>query len=350
MSLPIQDLAVCRSPSTFLLTAGHVSSGRCRGCPPAFESRPTRATAYLSIREIEETPANACGVYSAAMVKHALAMAFAVAAVGLAATPLPRQDTAVRSDAEIEQFLRKAKVIKTRNIGKGVTNSVRVTLTDGTITHDAHVQSIDEAKVRFDGTQGTELNFRDSWRFNVAAYRIDRMIGLNLVPVSVERSLQSRAAAFTWWIDDVLMDEGERSKTDQQPPNIACYNAMMRGLRVFDQLIDNIDRNAGNFVITKSWRLWGIDHTRAFRYSKTPRKPEHLTQIDRSVLEKLRGLNFPEMKQALRSYLPDSDIRNVLARRDAIVAHFEKLPGVVFDRPDPSAGCLAATPGSADRH
>ena len=70
-------------------------------------------------------------------------------------------------------------------------------MTNGTLTHDAHIQTIDESKREFRSQQGTEFNFRDYWGFNVAGYKIDRLIGLNLVPVSVERRWKSSLAAYT---------------------------------------------------------------------------------------------------------------------------------------------------------
>ena len=39
----------------------------------------------------------------------------------------------------------------------------------------------------------------------------------------------------------------------------------MQIVRLFDQLIYNIDRNLGNLMITNDWTIWAIDHTRAFR-------------------------------------------------------------------------------------
>jgi hypothetical protein len=85
--------------------------------------------------------------------------------------PTPQPPAASMSDDDIEQFLLKAKVLKTRGIGKGITGSIRATLSDGTITHDAQIQMIDEAKREFRSISGVEFNFRDSWMFNVAAYR-----------------------------------------------------------------------------------------------------------------------------------------------------------------------------------
>src|SRR5262245_53059617 len=80
------------------------------------------------------------------------------------ATSAPAAPPAHRlSDTEAEQFLTVARVVKTHSASKGITNSLRATLTDGTLTHDAHIQTIDEAKTQFQGTQGTEFNFKDSY-------------------------------------------------------------------------------------------------------------------------------------------------------------------------------------------
>ena len=242
----------------------------------------------------------------------------------------------------MEQFLQSARVVDTRGAGKGITDSVRATLSDGTLTHDAHIQTIEEFKQEFKGGKNPEINFRDQWQFNVAAYKIDRLLGLHLVPATVERSWNGRRGSFTWWIDDVLMDEGDRIKKKVVPPESICWSEQLWLLRVFDALIDNIDRNLGNIVISKSWRLWAIDHTRAFRFSKEPRVPATLIRIDRGLLQQLKGLDFSTLKREVGKYLNDADIRLVLTRRDGIVAHFEKMGEAgLFTRRDPVAGCKA---------
>jgi hypothetical protein len=278
------------------------------------------------------------------MPSSALPIALALMILGQPAAAAAQDDAAALTDAQIEQFLRTAKVVKTRDSGKGVTASLRATLSDGTLTHDAHVQMVDEFKREFRTPQGLELDFRDNWRFNVAAYRIDRLIGLNLVPVSVERIWNSRPAAVTWWVDDVMMDEGERLKKSINAPVAACWNEQMWLIRMFDQLIDNTDRNLGNLLITNSWRLWGIDHTRAFRYSQAPRDRAKLGRIDRSVLEKLTALDFATLKRDVGKYLSDADIRLVLQRRDGIVAHFQGASSALFERRDYAVGCTAGPP------
>ena len=110
------------------------------------------------------------------------------------ATPAPAASPVAKaalSDAEIEQFLLKGQEGRTRAAGKGITGSLRMTMTYEGLTHDAHIQTIDESKREFRSQQGTEFNFRDYWGFNVAGYKIDRLLGLNLVPVSVERRYRS---------------------------------------------------------------------------------------------------------------------------------------------------------------
>lgn len=258
----------------------------------------------------------------------------------LLSTAAAAQSPSALTDEQMEQFLRTARVVRTTTLSKGVTGSIRATLSDGTLTHDAHIQTIEESKREFRSRRGVELNFRDSWQFNIAAYEIDRLIGLQMVPVSVARRWRGRQGAFTWWVDDVMMDEGERIKKQMRPPDLRCWNEQVRLLRVFDQLIDNSDRNLGNMLITQDWRVWAIDHTRAFRHFNKPRSPERLTTIDRTVLQRLASFDEAELRKAVGRSLGIVEIQPLLARRDAIVRHFEALgEEALYDRD--SAGACA---------
>jgi len=240
---------------------------------------------------------------------------------------------AALSDTQIEHFLKEAKIVRTKSIGKGVTGSTRATLSDGTLTHDAQIQTVDEKKAQFDAPGATEFNFQDSWKFNVAAYRVDRLIGLQMVPVSIERTWKSTPAAFTWWIDDVLMDEGKRLKDKTQPPNSGTWNEQMQLVRIFDQLIYNVDRNMGNLLIGTTWRIWAIDHTRAFRSHNTLKSPANVTRCDRQVLDRLKQLNKETLKREIGSYVSEYQINGLLARRDKIVELIEKGGSVaIFER------------------
>jgi hypothetical protein len=263
-----------------------------------------------------------------------------VIAACLLSGPFAQAPTAPLDAAATEEFLRVGKVVRTRSAGKGVTGSTRATLSDGTLTHDAQIQTVDESRREFVTKKGIERDFRDSWTYNVAAYRISRLIDLRMVPVSIERRWNGNDAAFTWWVDNVGMDEETRLKANTQPPRTDCWLEQMHLVRVFDELIENTDRNMGNILYTKDWRIWAIDHTRAFRRSATTANVAKLTRIDRGVLKGLEALDFATLKKEVGRYLLDAQIRALLSRRDAIVKHFaSRGEAALFDRQDVSNGC-----------
>lgn len=226
-----------------------------------------------------------------------------------------------------EAFLKSARVVRTRAAGKGVTNTMRATLSDGTLTHDASIQTVDAAMQVFQSKQGVEFNFKDSWRYNVAAYRLNKILQLGRVPVSIERAHNGKPGAFTWWIDDVLMDEGARLKGKEEVPDTEGWNRQMWHVRIFDQLIYNVDRNLGNLIIDKSWTVWMIDHSRAFRLIEELKAPKDLRKIERGALERLRALDLAAINAAVGNYLTSDEKRRLLVRRDAIVKLFETAGG-----------------------
>lgn len=225
---------------------------------------------------------------------------------------------------QMEDFLQHAKVVKTKAIATGVTNSVRATLSDGKLTHDAHVQTIDQAMAEFRGARGTELNFRDTYKYNIAAYRIGtRLLGLKNIPMSIERKFQGSSAAFTWWVDDTMMDEAKRLKEKIEPPDKDWWAEQMHLLRTFDQLIYNTDRNLGNVVISKDWRIWMIDHTRSFRLMPDLQNGKNLVKCERQLLDRMRALTEPMIEAETKGYLNKPEVKAMLKRRDKIVRHFE---------------------------
>jgi hypothetical protein len=248
------------------------------------------------------------------------------------------------TDAEQEEFLAKAKIFKTRAASKGITGTQRATLTDGKITHDAHIQCIDESKYEFKTDRGTELNFRDSYKFNIAAYRLDRLLGLGNVPVTVERKVAGKPCAVDWWVDEVMMDEAKRKQKKFESPDAEAWNQSMYVVRIFDQLIYNVDRNLQNLLILKNWDIVMIDHSRSFRLQHTLPNDKNLVMCDRTLLASLRALDKEQAQQRLTPYLTKGEVEALLARRDLIVKFFEgkiKEKGeaaVLYDLPKTAKG------------
>jgi hypothetical protein len=149
------------------------------------------------------------------------------------------------------------------------------------------------------------------------------MLDLNMVPPSVERRTGGSTGAVTWWVDDVAMTELDRQRKSVAPPDAADWTRQMNTVRVFDQLIHNTDRNMGNLVITADWKIWMIDHTRAFRLIPSCPNKNMLRTIDRNLLEKLRSLDPQQVRTRLAPYLQVNEIKSLLARRDEIVQFFD---------------------------
>lgn len=245
---------------------------------------------------------------------------------------------------EMEHFLETAKIVSQRDLPVGVTIPRRATLDDGKMRHDASLQFVDESKPVFQGTRSTELNFRDSWKFNVAAYEIAKMLQLNMVPPYVERTIDRQPASVSWWVNDAMMGR-ERYQKKIPPPDPARWNQETYAARIFHQLIHDSDPNLTNLLITQDWRIWMIDFTRAFRWTKALQKPGELVKADRRLLARLRELTTETLQRQAGRWLTGLEIEGVLARRDLILQHFEdavRTRGealVLYDLPRTAESC-----------
>lgn len=241
-------------------------------------------------------------------------------------TPPPMKPAPKLGDAEMESFLKTAKIVDRKKLDTGTTGASRITLSDDKLTHDAQFQSIDVFKPTFRGTEGTvEKNFRDSYKFNIAAYRLGKLLGIDTIPMSVERDVDGKLGSMTWWVDNVWITEVERRDRGIKPPASQFWVDELNIIRVFDQLIYNTDRNQGNLLITPEWKIWMIDHTRAFRTHVALQKKNPLPgRVDHKLLRALRELNATQLNRALSGYLRPEEMSAILGRRDLIVTHFDQ--------------------------
>jgi hypothetical protein len=263
------------------------------------------------------------------LLKRPLIKIFAIATICLriaAAAPAQGANDASLTKDQIKQFLLTAKVIASKESKKGVTHPTRLTLSDGTITHDASYQGIDEHKSEMKLESGTTVfNFVDSYKFNIAAYTLSELLGIDdMLPVYVERKWQGHAGSVSWWLP-VKMDEEDRVAKKIAPPNLDAWNKQMYRVRVFDELIYDTDANLTNVLIGPDWQIWRIDFTRAFRTNKNLQKPGDLVQCERHLFQKLKELNGSDLEEKTRHYLTKDEVQAVMARRDKIVARFDEL-------------------------
>jgi hypothetical protein len=235
-------------------------------------------------------------------------------------------DEPTLSKDQIKQFLLTAKVIRSRPANKGITSTFRLTLSDGTLTHDAHFQPVDEHKSIMKFSDGrTEMNFVDSYKNNLAAYALAELIGFDdMMPVYVERKVDGKTGSLSWWLP-VQMDDADRVKRKLEPPDKEAWNNQMYKIRVFDNLVYDTDPNLTNVLIGEDWKLWRVDFSRGFRSFKDVRDPKDLVRCDRQLFERLKTLNADQLMEKTKPYLAKDEVKGVMARRDKIVAYFEKL-------------------------
>jgi hypothetical protein len=227
---------------------------------------------------------------------------------------------------QIKQFLLTAKVVNSHESKKGVTHTSRLTLSDGTVTHDASFQPIDEHKREMKLSSGAvEMNFVDSYKYNIAASELAELIGMDdIVPAYVERKWNGQSGSLSWWLP-VKMDELERYKQKIAAPDPDAWNNQMYKIRVFDQLVSDADPNLTNVLIGEKWQIWRIDFSRSFRLNSEPKEPKDLTHCDRKLLEKLKALDANALAEKTKGYLTKDEAKAVMSRRDKIVARFQKL-------------------------
>ena len=154
--------------------------------------------------------------------------------------------------------MEKAKVVKSHQTSKGVTSPWRLTLSDGTVTHDVLFQPVEESAPTKQFSDGhTEINFKDKWQYNIAGYRIAKMIGLDdMVPVNTSRKWDGKDGSMSWWVPNVMFDEGERLKRGEHTPDPDSWNHQMYDLRILTQLFCDQDPNLTNVLIDKDWKIW----------------------------------------------------------------------------------------------
>lgn len=234
-----------------------------------------------------------------------------------APTPHPDYDTA-------RALMLSGRIVSIKTLSKGVTRPRRVTLTNGTLTHDAVFQSIDQSKPveRFSSGK-VEIDFRDSYHFNIAAWELARLLGLEaMVPPCVERVVRYERGSLCWWVP-WKWDEQMRIQQKLRPPDTIRWQRQWDTMRVFRELVDDSDRNQTNMLISEDWHLWMVDFSRAFRKSPTLRKPEQLQRCPESLLARLRALDRDQLTRAVSRHLMPAELAAVLTRRDALVAHFD---------------------------
>jgi hypothetical protein len=220
-----------------------------------------------------------------------------------------------RADVErCERVLREGQVVSSREVGQGISGAIRMQLR----LADAEVQAVfKSADTRFEGYSfhGEKVaTYRDSWRHELAAYELDRLLGLRLVPPTVERKLGGKRGSLQAWAERPLTRFGQ-GPPPEEPTRAGTY---LHAQRFFDYLIFNTDRHVRNVLFGSDWRPVAIDQSISFHPFLRPYRP--LYRFPRGPVEAMERLDPRALQERLGRYLEKDEIRGLLERRARLLA------------------------------
>ncbi len=228
----------------------------------------------------------------------------------------------------IEHFLREAKITERKKLGEGITNPEKVTLALDGVFGNAIFKKVDKD--------------HDSWRNEVAAYELDKVLGLGMVPPTVPRSVKGRKGCLQLWVTGTVMANFEGEFKD-----VEKWHEQVSVMWLFDDLIANIDRHLKNAMVSPDHQLLLIDNSKTFRYQKTllndlngagtgthakfwnvaydDARESYETRYPASLIEKLRRVSEDEIEKAIKPYIFGQNRGLVLERRELILRRIDEL-------------------------
>jgi hypothetical protein len=229
------------------------------------------------------------------------------------------------SEDQVLEYLRAAEVVSMKDVGRGVTNPKKLTLSrDGLRAHaifrDVSIEKKNVARTH----RKAYLHFRDYHGFEVAAYELSRLLGVHRVPPAVLREVDGRKGSVQIWLEDMIMDV-DRRDLGLVPPEPHRWQEQRQILDIFDNIIGNSDRNLGNVLIDRSWNLWFIDHSRCFVTAKALLFPERVTHCERGLWRALQGIDEALLVERLDPLLSPFELETVLDRVSAMREHIGEL-------------------------
>ena len=228
-----------------------------------------------------------------------------------------------------EKYLETAEILGSKQLigSESVTSPWVLTLKLGDVTHRA----------LWKNAEGRMGGYWEGWTYEIAAYRLDKYLGLGLVPPTVERRFRGDRGSCQYWVDDCMSLRDRDDQGKKMPPaKVFGWNRATYLQRLFDNLIANEDRHKNQILITPDWRMVLIDHSRSFRtagkfvktlmYSaKNAEGPMLMSELPRAVFEKVKALDHDTIRTVVGEYLTEEEVRAVVVRRDLVLAEIGRL-------------------------
>ena len=295
-----------------------------------------------STRNVTSTRCRHSLTYIASVTLLAVFTSFVVAPV--AAEPLPvdwsgaeGETLPFQTEEELVDFLETAPIIKSKRLSSGINRALKVTLERDGVRANAVFKSVDVSVSNNKGsTRPDRWQFRDSHIFEVAAYRLSKMLNLHRVPPTVFRQVNGEEGTLQLWVENSNTEAGLIMAGKPTGP-MAQHQRQMT--LVFDNLIYNFDRHQDNILFDRQGRLWMIDHTRSFKRLPKLRNPKKIAVCERTLYEGIRDLDPEQVRAELGDVLGKIEINALLKRRELLMERLDQLiaergaEAVLFDLP-----------------
>jgi hypothetical protein len=215
-------------------------------------------------------------------------------------------------EAEIEDYLRNVEIVSTSATGEGVTHPQKCTLPPGGPSAFLAFKPI---------PPGPQNGAMESYKSEIAAYEIDKILQLHMVPPVVEKVYKKQKGAAVFWIMNTKNFNAFHTNggAPTAPPDKTEYwNIQLTRAKMFDSLIGNMDPNLGNWLVDDDWDLFIIDHSRSLFGDTTFVHEKTINHIDSELWAKMQALTLEDLTAKLSMWMSKGDIKSIIQRRDLL--------------------------------
>ncbi|MCC7177694.1 MAG: hypothetical protein IT177_04815 [Acidobacteria bacterium] len=221
---------------------------------------------------------------------------------------------------EFEQFLKTAAVSSLKEVPVGVTRPSRAYFAPGGLAESMAWKPL---------KPGIRNGFWESYRSEIAAYELDKLLELHMVPPTVEREVAREFGAAVLWTSPTRSFKelggvpGQAGVPGPPSARVAGWTRQIVRAKMFDNLIANKDPNLGNWLVDGDWHLILIDHSRSFTTMKT--MVHRMDNVDRGLWDRFRALDAATLQAAVGRWMGRSEQRAILERRDRMQQDIDRL-------------------------
>jgi hypothetical protein len=249
----------------------------------------------------------------------ALAIAAALSsAAGVRAAQTAGDDSGAKSwvgrEGELEAYLRTGRIARTERTKRGVTAPLRAFFEPGGPLASMTWKAI---------PPGRRGGYFESYKSEIAAYEIDKLLELDMVPPKVERTVENKVGVAVMWVDHAKTFADLGGVPKPPPAKAASWSRELVRAKMFHNLIGDLDPNLGNWLVDSAWQVILIDHSRAL--TPTKKLVHEMQHIDQPLWERMSALTEAALAPTVSQWLGQDEIRALFDRRSLMQEEIDRL-------------------------